>query len=286
MPAFDTFHLIYLISIAVVTGIFLAHTILTRKKFDLKEITFEEYFKFWLDHHHVELNPSEVRGPLKPYLHAFFIAGKAYARLGFTANKLTVLGFIWGLWYLECWFLGGNWILLAVLFVILSGSTDSLDGVVALLTGTESKIGAWYDAILDKFGDIVWIAGPFFFIFTDPVAQAAFDPVWLTIVAAVGLFALLFSQIQEYCRARAGELGLGVNIPTIGERISRLGFMIVITACIGFSNVLTTLNPSADFINVNNFMRTTIIPICFFGLLIFAILSIIQLTRHTQKNLK
>ncbi|MHA1267838.1 MAG: CDP-alcohol phosphatidyltransferase family protein [Candidatus Helarchaeota archaeon] len=285
MTAFDLFHLLYLITIVVITAVFVVHAILTRKNFDLHNITFNEYFKFWLEHHGIDTPPEEVRGPLKPYLHAFFIAGKGYARLGMTANKLTTLGLVWALWALECWFLGGNWILVGVLFVILSGSTDSLDGVVALITGTASKFGAWYDAVLDKFGDILWIAGPLFFIFTDPIALGAYDPIWLITVAVVGLLALLLALIQEYCRARAQSLGIEVTIPTIGERISRLGFIIVITACIGFSNVFTFFTPTPDFQNVNNFMHTSIIPICFFGLLIFAILSIIQLTKHTRKHL-
>ncbi len=285
MTALDTFHLIYLISISALTIIFLVHTILTRKKFVLKEMTFYEYFKFWLDHHGVATPPEETKGPLSPYLHSFFIAGKWYARLGITANKLSILGVIWAFWTLECWFLGGNWIFLGLLFIILSGTTDSLDGVVAYLTGTESKLGAWYDAVLDKFGDILWIAGPLFFIFTNPFTVSSYDPAWLITVAVVGLLALLMAQIQEYCRARAEGLGVEVNIPTIGERISRVFIYVTMMACIGLSNVLTSFSPTPEFQSVNNFMATGIIPICFFVLLIFSILSIIQLTRHVQKNL-
>ena len=282
MNDFEIFHLIYLIAITAISVLFIVHTILTHKKFVVKEITFEEYFRYWLIHHQVMTPPEEIRGPLRPYLKPFFVVGKLYARLGITANKITVLGLLWAFWTLECWFLGGNWILLGVLFVILSGTTDSLDGVVALLTDTESKLGAWYDAVLDKFGDILWVAGPIYFIFVAGV----YDTLWLTFLTVIGLFGLLNAQIQEYCRARYEGLGLTKNIPTIGERIARLGFIIVITACIGFSNALTTLNPSPDFINVNVWLTTYIIPICFFGLLIFSVISILQLTRHVQKNLK
>ena len=286
MAEFEIFHLIYLIAISAITVIFLVHTILTRKELHIKEITFDEYFRFWLDHHGIETPTEEIKGPLPLYLHSFFIAGKAYARIGITANKLTVLGLLWALWTLECWFLGGNWILLGVLFVILSATTDSLDGVVALLTDSESKLGAWYDAVLDKFGDILWVAGPIYFIFTSDIwIGPGANQAWLAIVVIIGVFGLLCAMIQEYCRARAEGLGVEVNIPTIGERISRVGFMITLTACIGFSNVFTTLNPSTTFINVNVWMHTNIIPICFIGLLIFAILSIIQLTRHAQKTL-
>ncbi|MDD1776801.1 MAG: CDP-alcohol phosphatidyltransferase family protein [Candidatus Helarchaeota archaeon] len=286
MSEFDIFNIIYLIAITALTVLFVVHTILTRKKFELKSITFDEYFRYWLIHHQVKTPAEEIRGPLRPYLKPFFVVGKLYARTGITANKLTILGLLWAFWALECWFLGGNWILLSVLFVILSGTTDSLDGVVALLTNTESKFGAWLDAVLDKFGDILWVAGPIYFLFVAARDAGVYDNFWLTLLTVVGLVGFLFAIIQEYCRARYEGLGLSQNIPVIGERISRLGFVIVMTACIGFSNVLTWLNPTLDFINVNIWMWTYIIPICFFGLLVFSILSIVQLTRHVQKNLK
>lgn len=282
MSEFEIFHWIYLGATIALTILFIVHTLLTRKKITLKEISFEEYFRYWLTHHQVKTPAEEIRGPLRPYLKPFFVVGKLYAKTGVTANKLTVLGLLWAFWTLECWFLGGNWILLGVLFVILSGTTDSLDGVVALLTNSESKLGAWYDAVLDKFGDILWIAGPIYFLF----AIGIYDTFWLGFFAVIGVFGLLLAIIQEYCRARYEGLGLTQNIPVIGERIARLGFVITITACIGFSTALTSLNPSPDFLNVYAWITAYIIPICFIGLLIFAVISILQLTRHVQKNLK
>jgi len=282
MNEFEIFHWVYLIAITAISVLFVVYTIYTRKKSVIKDVTFEEYFRYWLIHHQVKTPAEEIRGPLRPYLKPFFVVGKLYARTGITANKLTVLGLLWAFWTLECWFLGGNWILLGVLFVILSGTTDSLDGVVALLTSSESKLGAWYDAVLDKFGDILWVAGPIYFLFIADV----YDNFWLTLLTLMGLFGLLNAIIQEYCRARYEGLGLTQNIPVIGERISRLGFIIVMTACIGISNVLTWLNPSPDFMNVNAWLTIYIIPICFLGLLAFSIISILQLTRHVQKNLK
>ncbi|HUY00668.1 MAG TPA: CDP-alcohol phosphatidyltransferase family protein [Candidatus Deferrimicrobium sp.] len=286
MSEFEIFHLIYLIAISAITVIFLVHTFLTRPKLSVKEITFEAYFKFWLDEHEYHTPIEEIRGPLRPYLHAFFIAGKAYARLGITANRVSILGLIWALWTVECWFLGGSWILLATLFVIFSGSTDSIDGVVAFLTDTESKLGAYYDAVLDKFGDILWVLGPIYFLFTNATVLSTYSNFWLTFIVSIGIFGLLFAIIQEYCRARQQGLGLHANDPVIGERLSRLGFVITLTACIGISNFLTFLNPSPGFQNVNIWMHTYIIPICFIVLLAFAIISIIQFNNKAVKELK
>jgi len=282
MNEFEIFHLIYLISIAAISIIFIVYTILTHKKLPLKEVTFDDYFRAWTEHHGYNVPIEEIKGPLRPYLKSFFVAGKLYAQIGLTPNSISVLGVVWALWTLECWFLGGNWILLGVLFVILSGTTDSIDGVVAFITGSESNLGAWYDAVLDKFGDILWVIGPIYFIFVIGI----YTTFWLVLLAVVGLLGLLNTLIQEYARARHEGLGLLEGGPVIGERISRLGFFITLTACIGFSNVFTSITPSTDFININIWMTTYIIPICFFGLLAFSIISILQLTRHVQKNLK
>jgi len=282
MNEFEIFHLIYLIAITAISVVFLVFTILTHKKAVVKEITFEDYFRHWTERHGYNVPIEEIKGPLRPYLKSFFVAGKLYARAGITANKLSVLGVIWAFWTLECWFLGGNWILLGLLFVILSGTTDSLDGVVAFVTDTESKLGAWYDAVLDKFGDILWVAGPIYFIFVIGI----YSNFWLALITIVGLMGLLNALIQEYARAQHQGLGLLEGRPVIGERISRLLFFITLTACIGFSNVLTALNPSLDFQNINSWMITYIIPIFFFALLIFSIISLFQVTRHVQKKLK
>lgn len=272
--------------ISAISVIFIVHSILTRKKLTIKEATFNDYFREWLEHHDVKTPIEEIKGPLPPYLKSFFFAGKWYARLGINANKVSILGVIWGLWALECWFLGHTWIVLGVLFLILSGSTDSIDGVVAYLTDTETDLGAYYDAILDKFGDILWVLGPIYFIFTNSTAQATYSNFLLITITVIGLMGLLLAIIQEYCRARQQGLGLTETKPVIGERISRLGMFIIIYSCIGFSDLFTLLNPSPGFQNVNIWMHIYIIPICFIVLLIFSIISIIQLNRHAVKYLK
>ncbi|MHA1651590.1 MAG: CDP-alcohol phosphatidyltransferase family protein [Candidatus Helarchaeota archaeon] len=286
MAEFEIFHIIYLVAISVISILFIVQSIRTRQRVPIKDVTFEDYFRAWCEHHDYETPIEEIKGPLRPYLKSFFIVGKWYARLGLSANKVSVLGLIWALWTLECWFLGSGWILLGTLFIILSGATDSIDGVVAYLTGTESKLGAYYDSILDKFGDILWVTGPLYFVLSNPIVLTAYSSFWITTITLVGLFATFLALIQEYCRARQQSLGLTETIPVIGERISRLCCVIIITASIGFSNFFTILNPSPSFINVNVWISNYIIPICFFSLLGLAIVSLIQINRHAMKHLK
>ena len=286
MTEFEIFHLIYLIAISAISVIFVVYSIMNRKKLTIKDITFKDYFREWCKNHDYKVPIEEIRGPLPPYLKVFFSVGKWYARLGITANRVTVLGLIWALWTLEGWFLGGGWVLLSMFFVLFSGTTDSIDGVVAYLTGTESKLGAYYDAILDKFGDTLFMIGPIYFIFTNAIVRATYSPFWLTTLTVIGLLALLFAIIQEYCRARQEGLGLTETKAVIGERISRVICFITITASIGISNVLTAINPSAGWIAVNTWITNYIIPIIFFSLLGLAIVSLIQINLHAIKHLK
>ncbi|MFX1293508.1 MAG: CDP-alcohol phosphatidyltransferase family protein [Promethearchaeota archaeon] len=286
MSEFGIFHLVYLITISVISVLFIGHSVMNRQKITIRDVTFNDYFRTWCEHHDVKTPIEEIKGPLPPYLKSFFVVGKLYARTGITANKVSLLGLIWAFWTLECWFLGGGWILLSFVFILFSGTTDSIDGVVAYLTDTESKLGAYYDAVLDKFGDILWVAGPIYYILTNPIIQSTYNNFWITTFVLVGIFTVLLALIQEFSRARQEGLGLEETKAVIGERITRFLCLLLINGIIGFSNFFTILIPNPGFIAVNIWIITYIIPILFFSLLGLAIISIIQLTRHAQKQWK
>ncbi|MHA1359493.1 MAG: CDP-alcohol phosphatidyltransferase family protein [Candidatus Helarchaeota archaeon] len=277
------FHWTYLIAISALTIAFVIYAVLTRQKLTVREgVTFNDWFRQWCKNHDMTAPIEEIKGPIRPYLKSVFKIGKAYAKLGLSPNKLSILGVFFALWVLECWFLGGGWVLLGVLLLIFSGYIDSIDGVIAFLTDTGSKLGGYYDSILDKFGDILWIIGPIYYLFVDPRVQLSYD--FALMIAVIGLLSLLFSMIQEYCRARQESLGVEQTKPVVGERISRLSVLITLTAAIGFSNVCT-----AAFglpINANLWVNTWMPPICLISLLGLAIVSLIQINKHAAKYLK
>ena len=84
---------------------------------------------------------AKVRGLAEPI-------GLAFARVGFSPNALTVIGFL-----IACvaaiaagaqlWFLAG-------VLVIFGGIFDMFDGMVARATGKASKAGAFLVSVLDR----------------------------------------------------------------------------------------------------------------------------------------
>lgn len=95
----------------------------------------------------------------------------------------------------------------AAAVVVLSALLDSLDGAVAQLSGNPTRWGALIDALADRvsdaaFGAALWVAGA---------------PSWMA------LLAIAIGWGHEYCRAKAGALGMTeVGTLTVAERPTRV----------------------------------------------------------------
>lgn len=135
-------------------------------------------------------------------------------RLGFIATKTglpaivwTILGvifaFLSGLAYSKLFF--GNGVFGGFLLLI-SGLMDVIDGSVARLTKTVSSKGAFLDSIFDRLSEI--------FVFTG-ILISGIEPL-------ITLFALSFSIMVSYVRARAEGLGINLAGVGIGERAERI----------------------------------------------------------------
>jgi CDP-diacylglycerol--glycerol-3-phosphate 3-phosphatidyltransferase len=97
---------------------------------------------------------------------------------------------------LVCYPLGWLWQgTLVVTFFVLA---DMVDGLMAKLSGTASKWGAFLDSSLDRLGDGAVFGGLLLYL-----AYERQEPVW----AGVTLGALIFGQLTSYVRARAESLG-------------------------------------------------------------------------------
>lgn len=79
---------------------------------------------------------------------------------------------------------------------------DMVDGLMAKLSHTASKWGAFLDSSLDRLGDGAVFGGLLLYFAYERQA-----PVW----AAVSLAALIFGQLTSYVRARAESLGFEAN---------------------------------------------------------------------------
>ncbi|MHB8185583.1 MAG: phosphatidylinositol phosphate synthase [Dermatophilaceae bacterium] len=101
--------------------------------------------------------------------------------------------------------------------------SDTLDGVMARLSGRSSKWGAYLDSTLDRVGDsavfgglVLWYAGdggtPY--------------------LAALALACLILGSVVSYAKARAEGLGMTANVG-IAERADRLVTVLVATGLVG-----------------------------------------------------
>ncbi len=125
--------------------------------------------------------------------------------MGVTAGVVFALG--WG-------FLAGCIAACAQVF-------DGVDGQFARLTGQQSKEGAFWDSVLDRYADGAMLIGTALYLILLPTAL----PLWL-LLAAAGL-ALIGSNLVSYSSARAEALGLDMGKPTLASKGTRTALMIL-----------------------------------------------------------
>ncbi|MEA2596956.1 MAG: CDP-diacylglycerol---glycerol-3-phosphate 3-phosphatidyltransferase [Thermomicrobiales bacterium] len=150
--------------------------------------------------------------------HVLFL-GAAVARLGLSANMLTVIGLVLNAAVAAViatghprW--GGALLLLASAF-------DMLDGAVARATGTTSKFGGFLDSTLDRYSESVVFLGVLIFLLgTDDAKTGGI----LVFIATVG------SLMISYARARAEGLGWRASVGLVArpERVILLAICLLI----------------------------------------------------------
>ena len=101
--------------------------------------------------------------------------------------------------------------------------SDTVDGVMARMSGRSSNWGAYLDSTLDRVGDsavfgglVLWYAG-------------RGDNIWM---ASLALACLILGSVVSYAKARAEGLGMTANVG-IAERADRLVAVLVTTGLVG-----------------------------------------------------
>ncbi len=128
------------------------------------------------------------------------------ADAGLTANHVTLIGFaicIVGalLAAIEWWLLGG-------IVATIGSASDMLDGAVARVTGTTSRLGAFLDSTFDRWGEAIVYLG-----IVIGCSRAGFEwGVWLAAAAMGAAF------MVSYARARSESLGFspGKGMAAVG----------------------------------------------------------------------
>lgn len=138
--------------------------------------------------------------------------GAALARVGFTANRVTVLGLL--LTGVSAWLVIERRLAAAGFVLIAAGVADILDGSVARARGGGSPAGAFFDSVADRVADGAILAAITWALRADPVLFA---------LAAVALVA---AQVTSYTKAKAEAIGVECNVGLL-ERLERVVLIIV-----------------------------------------------------------
>ena len=143
-------------------------------------------------------------------------------KLGISPDVVTVVGTLGGCagalaFYPRHEFFWGTVVI--TLFVF----SDTVDGVMARMSGRSGKWGAYLDSTLDRVGDsaifgglVLWYAGK-----GDDF-----------LMAGLALACLILGSVVSYAKARAEGLGFTANVG-IAERADRLVAVLVITGLVG-----------------------------------------------------
>jgi CDP-diacylglycerol--glycerol-3-phosphate 3-phosphatidyltransferase len=160
----------------------------------------------------------------------FFKIGVVLARLGLTADMLTILGLVLAVG-VAALILGGHfgW---AVLVGIIASLCDAVDGAVARAGVGSTKAGAFLDSTTDRISELL-ISGALVFYF------ARLEQWWPMVGVLVFMGA---AQMVSYTRARAESLGVDCKVGFMSrpERLVLLGLGLLFSGWhVGSTSVLT-----------------------------------------------
>ena len=146
---------------------------------------------------------------------------KLFHSAGLTPNHLTVLGLLFA--YLSAimyWVSGFNQsaLIAALVFLLISGFLDALDGVLARLFGEVTVFGGFLDSLLDRYADA--------FVFLGIIlGWLQTNPFWIF----WGFTAMVGSLLVSYSRARAEAAGIKMESVGLAERAERIIILVVAT---------------------------------------------------------
>ena len=101
--------------------------------------------------------------------------------------------------------------------------SDTLDGIMARLSGRSGNWGAYLDSTLDRVGDAAIFGGLVLWYSGDGRD---------TLMAALALACLILGSVVSYSKARAEGLGMTANVG-IAERADRLVAVLAATGLVG-----------------------------------------------------
>jgi len=170
--------------------------------------------------------------------------GVSLRKIGVTADHLTATGVVMAV--AAAVSLGFGHLHLGLLFLVLTGVPDMLDGAVAKASGTASPRGAFFDSVADRVSDALLFGGVAWYF-------AANQPGLLVMLP---LSVLALSMLISYERAKAESMGFSARggIMERAERMILLGlgllFEVLLVPVLWVMLVLTAFTAVQRFVRV------------------------------------
>lgn len=143
---------------------------------------------------------------------------RLFSRWGLSPNSFTVAGIIITTIGATAFVMGS--IRIAGILILLGGFCDTIDGLLARMTGKDSRFGALFDSAVDRYSEFIMFFGiTTYFFYVDDFKTA------------VGtLLALCGSFMVSYARARGESLGFEAKIGLMQrpERVMLIGLGAII----------------------------------------------------------
>ena len=170
--------------------------------------------------------------------------GVSLRRAGVTADTVTIVGIVMATCAATT--IAFGFTRLGLLFLILTGVPDALDGAVAKASGTASRRGAFFDSVSDRITDALLFGGVAWYLAGSEPGRTMMLPV------AVMSLAMLVS----YQRAKAESLGYDAKggLMERAERFIVLGFGLLFAELLVWTLwlmlVLTTVTAVQRFVKI------------------------------------
>ena len=156
------------------------------------------------------------------YTKIFTPVARLFLKLGISPDVVTVVGTL-GVCVGALAFYPRHEFFWGTIVITLFVFSDTVDGVMARMSGRSGKWGAYLDSTLDRVGDsaifgglVLWYAG----------RGDNF------VMAGLALACLILGSVVSYAKARAEGLGFTANVG-IAERADRLVAVLAVTGLVG-----------------------------------------------------
>ena len=160
-------------------------------------------------------------------------------RYGVTPDAVSVLAFLLAVGAGLSFYVGGQWYLLGAVLVFANGWLDLLDGRLARVQGSASPAGDVLDHVLDRYADVVVIAGLAAGVGRYGLGFAAVTGVLLTSYLGTQAEAVGLDRVYAGLLGRADRLALvGVAavlqlpVGAVGS-LTPVGWLLVLFAVVG-----------------------------------------------------